>query len=1182
MKHLIIILIAFSVLCTNTPVAVRTYIVSECSDVIFCPSQPCTTLDDLLLNNSLSNISNVEFKLLSGVYNVTSNILIQHVHNVSFIGVVDKSISVVLKCFYRASFHVIYSYNVTISHLLFEQCGGYDEWLLPISIKCPIDDYYFDRRLVNLPETYSPSLIVACCSFISLINITIQEHIEYGIMCYNMVGMSYLDSVTICTRTETGYGILLYLDDNVYTPDCDVQNDTIFVTNLVIACAINTPDYTFANQVVHINMLRSLMNVVVRNLVFIKYANYDSMIRITICSHTSLNYILITNCSFINNKQYGFFPRPVVDVDIYSDEATTVKILNCIFNSNKNTGYLVEISGLEVINISLINIMFNHNRYCGMIVCTAHTSVETTRVHILLSGIFINGTRSKGTNDFLVLIQTAKGYLTGNIYIGNNKIENTMGIYKSNVTFSGNITFFNNNCHNIIEFITAYGYIKVLEYSNIVFESNFCHRELIAVKEYDTVYPYCLFQYFASDVTLTALEYEFKLKLYSIKFISNYQQHITVNYHISYCRWLENATFSEYSVGETNKNIMHIENTNITLNKHINLCYCPKDHEYNCTTDILGYIFPGQTLQAELCTPFVKEQMIVFMYAKIQNFVIQNFTCKITDPAEFTAEVGKQPTTVNFTIASNRTDQCALFLLARTSPYYHYDAFKVQLLPCPNGFSILNGICDCDPYLVNSDLQINTCYINELAIQRPANSWIVHCNHRGKTCYSMSSRCPMDYCSPSTTRLNLEHSDSQCQFHRTGLLCSQCQNGFSMILGSSRCMRCTNVYLLLSIAVMIAGVVLVVLLYCLNLTVTKGTINGIIFYANVISINGSFFLANDNIYKPLKVFISFANLDLGIEACFYNGMDSYAKTWLQMFFPFYLIMLATTLIITSRYSTRIQRLTFARSLPVLATLFLLSYTGILRIVSTVLFSYSTVIELPSNRQHLIWSIDASVPLFGVKFTILFITCLILFVVLIPFNMTLLLTRFTMRFRIINRFKPLLDAFQGSYKHKHNYWIAVYITLRNILFVLQMLRAEVSLTVGAIILIIITTFYGSIFPYKSILVNVQELLLLINVTVIYSVSYHSSDTISSTVTNVMITIALVHFTIILLYHFLTFTCHCNVENMFWGVKEKMIKCCHLIYFSHPTSNYTMNSAVPERTYNYAEYREGLVTDDFKHY
>ena len=77
--------------------------------------------------------------------------------------------------------------------------------------------------------------------------------------------------------------------------------------------------------------------------------------------------------------------------------------------------------------------------------------------------------------------------------------------------------------------------------------------------------------------------------------------------------------------------------------------------------------------------------------------------------------------------------------------------------------------------------------------------------------------------------------------------------------------------------IIIAGIVLVVLLYLLNLTVTNSTINGIIFYGNIISINDSIFLTNNYVFYPLRVFISFSNLDLGIETCFYNGMDGYAK-----------------------------------------------------------------------------------------------------------------------------------------------------------------------------------------------------------------------------------------------------------------------------------------------------------------
>ena len=113
-----------------------------------------------------------------------------------------------------------------------------------------------------------------------------------------------------------------------------------------------------------------------------------------------------------------------------------------------------------------------------------------------------------------------------------------------------------------------------------------------------------------------------------------------------------------------------------------------------------------------------------------------------------------------------------------------------------------------------------------------------------------------------------------------------------------------------------------------------------------------------------------ANLDLGTQMCFYTGMDDYAEMWLQLAFPFYLIFIATSLIIVSFYSTTIQRLTARRALPVLATLFLLSYTKILHTVSIVLFSYSTITQLPGEKSIIMRSVDANVPLLGVRFIIL--------------------------------------------------------------------------------------------------------------------------------------------------------------------------------------------------------------------
>ena len=188
-------------------------------------------------------------------------------------------------------------------------------------------------------------------------------------------------------------------------------------------------------------------------------------------------------------------------------------------------------------------------------------------------------------------------------------------------------------------------------------------------------------------------------------------------------------------------------------------------------------------------------------------------------------------------------------------------------------------------------------------------------------------------------------------------------------------------------------------------------------------------------------------------------MDDYAKMWLQLAFPFYLIFIV---IITSRYFTTLQRLTARRALPVLATLFLLSYTKILRIVSSVLFFYSTITHLLSKHTTLVRSVDANAPLFGVRFTILFIVCLILFLILVPFNVILLFTRTLSRFRFINKFKPLLDAYQGPYKIKFYYWTGLQLLIRVICFGTSSLDRNLSLTVGIALFSLIGGIYTGCF------------------------------------------------------------------------------------------------------------------------
>ena len=170
--------------------------------------------------------------------------------------------------------------------------------------------------------------------------------------------------------------------------------------------------------------------------------------------------------------------------------------------------------------------------------------------------------------------------------------------------------------------------------------------------------------------------------------------------------------------------------------------------------------------------------------------------------------------------------------------------------------------------------------------------------------------------------------------------CSHCSSGLDAIFGSLKCAKCSNIWLLLLPVFILAGLVLVLVLFALNLTVAEGMINGFIFYINVIVGNAYIY----DIFPPSFISIpaSLVNLDLGIETCFYHGMTEYHKTWLQFAFPSYLLFIVAVLAFANKYSSSVEKLTRRRVIPVITTIFLLSYSKILLVTIKVLFSYITV------------------------------------------------------------------------------------------------------------------------------------------------------------------------------------------------------------------------------------------------
>ena len=65
-----------------------------------------------------------------------------------------------------------------------------------------------------------------------------------------------------------------------------------------------------------------------------------------------------------------------------------------------------------------------------------------------------------------------------------------------------------------------------------------------------------------------------------------------------------------------------------------------------------------------------------------------------------------------------------------------------------------------------------------------------------------------------------------------------CRPGLGLSLSSSRCIQCSETWrqdlIGIVIAAFIAGIALVILILALNMTVAVGTLNGILFYANIV------------------------------------------------------------------------------------------------------------------------------------------------------------------------------------------------------------------------------------------------------------------------------------------------------------------------------------------------------------
>ena len=550
----------------------------------------------------------------------------------------------------------------------------------------------------------------------------------------------------------------------------------------------------------------------------------------------------------------------------------------------------------------------------------------------------------------------------------------------------------------------------------------------------------------------------------------------------------------------------------------VRVCSCQYTQLFHCRNKTSVFVQKGETFKVS-----------VMAVDQVNNTVNASFRSSL--PEESTLGEGQQLqhtegdcTNLNFTILSP-FEYVDLILYADQGPCKDkgLSSFTVKInfknCSCFIGFIPSNELkrCEC-----NLDPQLKGYVTAHKASSfvRIENSWISYTYNNGnKYMYIIHPNCPYDYClppSPTTGIINLNESngaDAQCNFNRTGLLCGQCKQGYSLSMSNSHCVQCSKYWPGLVIGNILTGTVLgialVFLFLLLNLTVALGTSNGIIFYANVVLLNKSIFLPSSAKLNFFTVVIYLLNTQIGVQRCFWEGMNAYGRTWFSYVFPLYMISLVLAIIIISKHSLKCAHILGKRNpVATLATLILLSYAYLLRSILDIL-SF-TILNYPDGTRHIVWLPDASIKYFQGKHIPLLLSAIV--IATIGFAYTTLLFSWQWLHRLPNivifrwvrntKLNSFIEAYHAPYKPQYRYWTGLLLLIRVVLSVA--ITANVSgdphynlLATGILIasLIMLKVYLGDNI-YKNKILDYLENTCYLNLLLFTLVTFYSLENVNT--------------------------------------------------------------------------------------
>ena len=825
----------------------------------------------------------------------------------------------------------------------------------------------------------------------------------------------------------------------------------LFIVSLHRGYTLNIADCTFKS-----NKINNSMKV-------------GGVIRIKLSKQTkALIAVLLSRCLFFKN-QNG--PSLIFD-DYYNsvnDGGMQVKIAKSTFNSNYAPEYAQASAILAYFTFSsasmqIINCSFVSNRGASVISITHYAFILSAHPAVELINLNIESSTSMRDVVLLKCDSAALIIQIHNIVVHDNDATGLASLNCA-LQFSGHNIIANNTTPlgggGLIVNGTGYAFTSVQ--SNIVFERNtaaFGGAVFSSAypKTYDLQMP-CTFQGLnASFIGNTA----------TIAGDNLYGGYITgcyimmPNYFLAYknrnCKNLisKEAMQTKSSISSNPYHVFYCNINNNAVN-------------YKMVIENIS-VFPGQSFELPIITVGYCNGISP---GKLKILPSSGIHIETDEHSQYTSTTCKNLKYTPILLLARLSNASMAIQIQDAQLNSNSLTVNMFFLNCPHGMQLSrsSGICECDQTLASKSNSVH-CNISNwpypISKSSGKNIWIAY--NKKSDCTIVVSDCPFYYCSlSSSVNFNLENTtDKQCAYNRRGTLCGQCREGLSLMLGSNACSKCNNRYLMLLLAFIIAGVLLVVFLIVLNMTVSVGSIHGLLFYANIVKLNETVFFPNGTI-PVISHFISWLNLDLGFEVCFFNGLDGYWKTWLQFMFPFYVWLLALEITVSSKHSLKISRYLRSNIIAVLATLLLISFTKILRNVTNALM----MTKLQCGKyQQFVWSIDGNINYLDPKHSIIVAFSMVVLISAVLYSSTIFLTQWLLHYsnkcccrcNFLFRIQPFLDAYTGPYNNNHRYWTGLLLLIRLVLtFVFTYTSGSVNYVNNYVIIVfeVLIMFYLSI-------------------------------------------------------------------------------------------------------------------------